>query len=286
MNIAMTGATGNLGTAILTAAQAIEQPIRALVRDAARVRVPASTTAPFDFADRTTHARALAEVDTLILISPPTPQQVEQVSAVVDAALAAGVGHVIRLSGAGAEHGGSRFADQHREIEHHLRSTGVAATILRPTFFMENALGIAAAIATGTYPAPTADARMGQIAIEDIASVALAVARASAAHRGVTYTLTGPAAYTGDEIASAFSEAAGHRVRYVDVPENAFRQSLLDAGLDAFTAEGLIETYRLVRAGVTAGATDDVRRVTGRSPMDLVAWARTHAQAFRAAKAV
>jgi uncharacterized protein YbjT (DUF2867 family) len=116
------------------------------------------------------------------------------------------------------------------------------------TFFMENALGLGATIAAGTFPAPMADARIGQIATADIAAVMLAVAADTAAHRGATYALTGPAAYTGDEIAAALTEAAGHRVRYVDVPENASRQGLLDAGLDVWSADGLVEAYRVVRA--------------------------------------
>jgi uncharacterized protein YbjT (DUF2867 family) len=111
----------------------------------------------------------------------------------------------------------------------------------------------------------------------------LAVAAAPGAHRGATYTLTGPAAHTGDEIAAALTEAAGHRVRYVDVPENAFRQSLLDAGLDTWTADDLIESYHFVRGGGTAAITDDVRRVTGRRPLDFATWARAHADAFRTA---
>ena len=181
----------------------------------------------------------------------------------------------------GAEHGGNRFAEQHRAVERRLSSSGIPATIVRATFFMENILGLAAPIAAGTYPAPTADARMGQIAIADIAAVLWPSPPPPAAHRGATYTLTDPVAYTGDEIASAFAEATGHPVRYVDVPENAFRQRLLDAGLDTWTADGLIEAYRLVRAGATAATTDDVRRVTGRTPIDFASWARTHAVGLR-----
>jgi len=210
MNIAMTAATGKVGTAILAAAGARKLAIRALVREPSRLKGPASATARFDFADRATHAPALASVDTLILISPSTPEQVLQESAVIDAARAAGVRHVIRLSGAGAEHGGNRFSDQHRAVESHLRESGLHATILRATFFMENALGSAAPIAAGTYPAPLGNARLGQIAVADIAAAALAVAVASEAQRA-TYTLTGPAAYTGEEIASALSEASGHQ---------------------------------------------------------------------------
>jgi len=281
MNIAMTAATGKVGTAILAAAGARNLPIRALVREPSRLKGPASATARFDFADRATHAPALASVDTLILISPSTPEQVLQESAVIDAARAAGVRHVIRLSGAGAEHGGNRFSDQHRAVESHLRESGLHATILRATFFMENALGSAAPIAAGTYPAPLGNARLGQIAVADIAAAALAVAVASEAQRA-TYTLTGPAAYTGEEIASALSEAAGHPVRYFDVPEGAFRQNLVAAKLDPFTIEGLVEAFRLVRAGGSAAITEDVLRITGKKPLGFAEWAHAQRAAFRA----
>src|SRR4051794_23864665 len=113
MKIAITAASGKVGTAILSAAQERGWNIRAPVRDAARLRVAASASVAFDFADQRSYARALEGVEILMLISPSTARQVEQESAVVDAARSAGVGHVIRLSGAGAEHGGTRFADQH-----------------------------------------------------------------------------------------------------------------------------------------------------------------------------
>src|SRR2546425_8818523 len=120
---ALTAATGKVGTAVLTAARERNLPIRALVRNVARLRLPADAAVPFDFADRSTYARALDGVDTLILVAPSTPQQVETESALVDAARAAGAGHVVRLSGAGAEHGGNRFAEQHRAVERHLISS-------------------------------------------------------------------------------------------------------------------------------------------------------------------
>jgi uncharacterized protein YbjT (DUF2867 family) len=287
MNIAVTAASGKVGTALLAAAQARNLRLRALVREPTRLGTTVADVVRFDFADGSTHARALEGVDTLFIISPADAQQVERERAVIDAARASGVGHVVRLSGAGAgaEHAGNRFSDQHRALESYLASSGMATTILRATFFMENMLGIAAAIAAGSYPAPTADARMGQVAVADIVDVALAVLVDPAVHRGATYTLTGPAAYTGEELAAALSEAAGHRVRYVDVPEDAFRQRLAGAGLPPFMVDGLIDAYRLVRSGGTAAISDDVRRVTGKTPRDFGNWARAHAARFRAAEA-
>lgn len=199
----------------------------------------------------------------------------------IDAARAAGVAHVIKLSGAGADDAMTRFAAKHRVVEGHLRASGLSWTIVRPTFFMENMLGIAAMIAAGTYPAPLANARMTQVAVADIASVLLAVAESPARHQNAVYTLTGPTADRGDEIASTLSAAAGHPVRFVDVPEDGFRANLLRAGLHEWTIDGVIEGYRKIRAGAAAEVTDDVRRVTGQSPIDFAAWAARHANAFR-----
>jgi uncharacterized protein YbjT (DUF2867 family) len=281
MNIALTGPTGNVGAATITAAHERKLSIRALARNPMRLQVPAAETVLFDFADRGTYARALHGVDTLILISPTTQQQADTDGAVVAAARDAGVGHVIKLSGAGADEGATRFAAQHRAVERQISASGMAWTVVRPTFFMENLLGLATPIATGMYPAATANAPMGQVAVADIAAVLLAIAADPASHRSATYTPTGPAAYTGIEIATALSEAAGHHIRYVDIPEDALRQNLLSAGLDGWTADGLVEAYRVVRAGRAAPVTEDVRRLAGRNPIDFATWARAHRSAFR-----
>jgi len=281
MTIALTAPTGKVGTALLTEASQRQIPIRALVRDAKRLRVAANAAVSFDFADRTTYARALEGVRTLVLISPPFPGQADAESAVVDAARAAGVAHVIKLSGMAANDAASLFGEELRAVEAHIRASGLAWTLVRPTFFMENLLTLAAPIASGTYPAPTADARMTQIAVADIAAVLLTVATEPDRHRGAIYTLTGPTADRGDEIAIRLSEAIGHGIRFVDVPEDAFRQNLLRVGADAWHAEGVVKAYRNVRAGGAMEITDDVRRVTGRAPIDFAAWAQRHSAMLR-----
>lgn len=264
MTIALTGSTGKIGKSLLAAAGDLS--IRALARKS------------FDFLDRATWSRSLEGAETLVLVSPVIANQEETFCAFIDAARAAGVKHVVKLSGAGADHASTRFAAQHRVVEGHLRESGLGWTLVRPTFFMENMLGIAPVIASGTYPAPTGQARMTQVAVADIAAVLLAVARDPAAHRSAIYTLTAPAALSGEEIARVLSEAVGHAVRYVDVPEEAFRENLLRAGLDAWTADGVIEGYRKVRAGEASEATSDITRVLGRPATDFATWAKT---AFR-----
>ena len=273
MTIALTASTGKVGTALLAQARELRLPIRALARGG---------EIPFDFTDPATYARALDGIRTLVLVSPPLRDQDTRDVALVDAARKAGVIHVVKLSGYRADEAVSRFSVQHRKCEERLHVSGLGWTFVRPTFFMENILALATPIASGIYPAPLADARMTQVAVDDVAAVLLAVARAPEQHREAIYTLTAPTADRGEDIARVLAEAAEHPVRYVDLAEDALRQDLLRGGHDAWTAEGVVEAYRNVRAGDVATTTDDVRRVTGRASTDFTTWARHHAAAFRA----
>ncbi len=273
MTIALTASTGKVGTALLTQARELGLPIRALAR---RGEIP------FDFGDPATYARALDGIRTLILVSPPLRDQDTRDVALIDAAREAGVAHVVKLSGYRADEARSRFAAQHRTVEARLRTSGLGWTFVRPTFFMENLLALATPIAAGAYPAPLGEARMAQVAVDDIASVLLTAARAPEQHREAVYTLTAKAADNGEDIARALAEATEHPVRYVDLPEDTLRQELHRGGHDAWAAEGVIEAYRNVRAGGVTATTDDVLRVTGRAPIDFAIWARAHAAAFRA----
>src|SRR5262249_59180171 len=79
------------------------------------------------------------------------------------------------------------------------------------------------------FVAPIGDARVSAVDVRDIAAVA-AIALTEAAHDGKTYTLTGPAAVTHPEMASAISNAIGRPVAFRDVPADAFAAALKAAG--------------------------------------------------------
>jgi uncharacterized protein YbjT (DUF2867 family) len=278
--IALTAPTGKVGSAVLEIAKERGLAVRALARNSKRFAIAPAESVRFDFSDPTTFAPALRGIRTLILVAPSSPRQADEEIAVCDAALDEGVAHIVKLSVQGAEPGGITFANLHQKVERHLTARHAPATFLRPTFFMQNALGLAAAIANGTFPSAMGDAAIGQVDTLDIADVALTVASDPGPHAGKAYDLTGPAAYRGTEIAAILSEAIGQPVRYVDVPEDAFRASLLENGLDPWYAEGLVELYRIVRAGYTSAISTHVADVTGHPPRSFADFARDNAAAF------
>jgi uncharacterized protein YbjT (DUF2867 family) len=174
------------------------------------------------------------------------------------------------------------FADAHGRIEQHLAGCAVPSVVLRSSFFMSNLLADAATIrATGRLIAPAGDARIAMIDPRDVASAA-ATALLTDRYDGRTYLLTGPDAVTYTDVAATLSTVAGHRVTFLNVPDDAARAGMLSAGLPDWLADALVALYRRLRAGVAAEPTGDVQLLTGRSPRTFAAFARDHAAAFAA----
>ena len=175
---------------------------------------------------------------------------------------------------------------QHQEIDDALKAAGVAYTILRPTFFMQNILGAAQTIAAdGVMYLPFGNGRAGIIDVRDIVDVAIEVLLSTDGHEGRTYTLTGPASISMHHVASALTRALGREVKYVDVPVQAGIDSLIAMGMPKFMAETYGELFVNFARGGGDRATDDVERVTGHAARSIDDFAGDFASAFLAATA-
>jgi uncharacterized protein YbjT (DUF2867 family) len=131
----------------------------------------------------------------------------------------------------------------------------------------------------GRFIAPIGEGRVSAVDVRDIAAVAAAVLT-EPGHEGKTYTITGPAAVTHAEIASAIADAIGREVTFVDVPAQAFAGALGAAGVPPWQVEGLIEDYAHYARGEAAAVHSTVHDVTGVEPRDIKTFARDYAGAF------
>lgn len=169
-----------------------------------------------------------------------------------------------------------------RWAEQHLRGSGVPAVILRPSFYMSNLLGSAETIKhAGKVFAPADGARIAMIDLRDVAAPA-AVVLTEDGHDGQSYVLTGPEALTYGEVAAHLSAATGRAIEFVDVPDEAAREALAQAGMPRWMAEQLVILYGILRQGAAAQTTDTVRALTGREQRTFAQFARDHAGLFRA----
>jgi uncharacterized protein YbjT (DUF2867 family) len=282
------GATGSTGSHLVKTLLQAGQRVRVAVRDvdkARRLLGPGCEVVAADLARPETLPAALAgskAVYTAVGGATGSLALVDWECRLIDAARAAGVQHHVKVSGIdSAPEAPSRIQRMHGTIERHLASSGVPFTVLRPSFFMQNFLGLAPAVRAGALPLPTGAGRAGLIDARDIAEVAARVLLDPGPHRGQRYTLTGPELLSHGDAARILTGVLERPVAFVDLPGAAFCQAGIDAGLPAWFAELLTDVYVEVfaRDGV-ARVTDDVPRLLGRPARTLAAFVREHRAAF------
>lgn len=286
MNVLVTGATGTVGAQVVSALRERGVAARAFVRDpekAARVLGEGVELAVGDFCDRGSIERALRGIDRLFLACGNVPEQVGHECAAIDAAKAAGVARVVKLSGPRAAVDSSLLFERwHGEIERHLLGSGLPWVLLRPSAYMTNLLANAETIRqTGRLFAPAGAAEIAYVDPRDVAAVAAATL-ATDGHEGSAYALTGPEAIAYERIAQALSAATGRTIEYVDVPGEVARQAMLEAGMPAMVADSIVDVLATQRAGSMARTTDAVRTLTGTDPGTFAQFARDHAALFGA----
>jgi uncharacterized protein YbjT (DUF2867 family) len=275
--ILITGASGNIGSALAATLKSSATPFETLSsRQGAGTRVGR-------FEDLLSLERAFAGIDTLFVVLPLVPHKLELARNVASAAKSAGVKHIVRSSGAGADPS-SPFAlpRLQGQIDAVLADTGLATTFLRPAGFMQNfATFMAGMVKSGTLHLATGDARQSLIDARDIADVAAAILRQPSAHAGRAYTLTGGESQSDSERAEILARAVGRPVRAEFISPQAAVQSMQAMGFAPALVEWMDSLNRLVAAGHAAGISPDAAALLGRAPRRFDAFAREHAAVWR-----
>lgn len=264
--ILVSSATGTIGTALV-------QRLRELGATFTTMSSKPSARSPQahvvgDFDDRGSLERAFAGIDTLFLLLPLVPNKLALADNAIAAARAAGVMHIVRSSGAGADASSPvSLARLQGSIDAKIAASGIAHTLLRPSGFMQNWVTFSAGqVKAGTVYAPHGSGAQSVIDVRDIADVAAAILMHPAAHAGKAYTLTGAQALTDAQMLATISAATGRKVTYVDVPESAAHQAMLDMGMPEIMIDWFMSLNHVIKQGWAAGITDDVQQLSGHAP--------------------
>lgn len=286
--ILVTGANGKIGRELVRILAPRAAPVRAMVRSRARACGVEGLGVPLvvgDFEKPASLPPVLAGVERLFLVSSTSPQVAELHGAAIEAAKAAGVHHVVRVSSLGAAPDAPTAMQRwHGEAEALLAASGIAYTHLRPAYFMQSTRIFAPATASrGTITVPAGDGRIGMIDLRDVAAVAAEILTGpdGECHHGAAYRLTGPETLSFADVALRLGAAIGRPVRYHDAPPQQAREGMVRGGVAEWLADALVEFYRHTAAGGFDLVTDDVRRVTGREPRSFDRFAREFATHFR-----
>ena len=273
MMVGITGAGGQLGTALLgyALARTSTSNIVAITRNPGKlegfskqgIHVRAG-----DFNEPSGLREAFQGIERLMII-PATDLQpgvrTRQQSACIDAAVSAGVQHITYISTVSPRPDKkNNLLDSHFATEQKLIGCGAAWTLLRMSVYANTLLDAAKrAVAAGVYTAvPGAPA--AYVVRDDIAAAAAGILT-SPGHVGITYHATGPVSITQAEVAEAIAKAAGKPISFTPMTEAQQRAGLEAAGLPPLYVNEIAGFQAALRTGAFDLVTGDVARLSGKA---------------------
>jgi uncharacterized protein YbjT (DUF2867 family) len=289
--ILVTGATGSTGKHLVSQLQARGAAFKALVRDKAKGEALGADFAVGDYDDPASISAAMEGVDRVFLASPgaqgetPDGEQpmIRWERNVIDAAKAAGVRYVVKLSVWNARIGGRMSEGAHGVVEAYLKDSGLDWTMLQPGGFMQNFLSPASSLADeeGNLIGPEADAPVAFIDCHDIAATAAALLTGETG-RGESFVITGPEAIRYSEIAVKLTAGWGRVVGFSGQSERAIADRLRGYGLAPQQADEMASLYASLGEGMFSEVTDAVERLTGTAPRSFDEFMAANPDAFPA----
>lgn len=275
--ILVIGGHSKIGSALIDDLVARGEQVRAMVRSGEGADAfPAGVEMALgDLADRASLDAAMKGADKLFLLCGPTQDEVEFNQNAIDAAAVAGLSLVVRSSILGADpNSPATFVRDHGISDAALRDSGLPHAIVRPNMFMENVPEnyVPSIDENGNFYANAGQARLSMVDTRDVATIAAALLTESGHQEGI-YDVTGPEALSYQDVAGKLSSRLGRQINFVDVPDDAVRETLLGFGIGEWMAGGLVDLFQEYKRsgtdGYAAAVTDTVQRVTGRAPRSL-----------------
>lgn len=289
----VTGATGEIGTALTGMLADAGAPFRVMCRSAEQVTDFAARgidAVRGDLADPNSVRSALSECQQLFLLPPVSPELDHHARTAVHAARETDIQHVVKISAADADPGSpAPWAAAHARADTYLRDSGVPWTTLRATAFMDNLAQTAPLVRRGLLPGTSRGGATAWVCTTDVAAASARVlldpaSQGGAGSQGRTYLLAGNSPLSYPQVADIMTAELGRRVRYLHLPRPLMYLALRAGGQSDWMARGLVhqfaEVVRHGRDGVL-NSSPDLEGLLGRAPIDMAAYVRAHLDTFR-----
>jgi NAD(P)H dehydrogenase (quinone) len=286
--IAVVGATGNTGRAVVSELKKLGHDPVCVVRnpDKAREVLGADTKiAVAELTDPNALEKALQGAESAFLVTGHNPNMVEQESNVLDAALKAGTNylvHVSAVSGVAKRNSEAVVGRSHYAIEEKLRSCGIGWVILRPSLFMQNIIGQAASIKDdGKMVLPFAhDLPLALTDVRDTGAVGARILVDPAAHAGNTYEVTG-ALTTYAAFAEVFSQVLGRKITYVGATFEQAERAMKAGNMPDWLVTDLLAIAKLGASGAfSIENTKPITQIVKRTPLTTRQFVEDHKSLF------
>jgi NAD(P)H dehydrogenase (quinone) len=212
----------------------------------------------------------------------------------IEAAVKAGVRHIIYTSTIGADPGNPSLAvKDHRVTEEVLRNSGLTWTALRNSQYTDALIEAAApiAIASGRWLSSAADGLIAPVVRQDCIDTAVAV-MASSGHENTVYNVTGPDLLSYRDIAGIVAEVSGKPIRFEAVSDEQMYAVFDSMGIPRepvddlvvggvpWCSDDMVSYERSIREGRFAVKTDNVSKLAGHAPQSVRDFARQRSAAL------
>ncbi len=279
----VTGASGHFGrAAVAHLLDTLEVPAERIIATSRRPESLAGlaargvTVRTADFDDAASLPAAFADAERVLLVSTDAldrpGRRLAQHRAAVDAAVAAGISHLVYTSAPEPEGAPLLIAPDHWGTEQYLAASPLAWTVLRNHWYFENLyLSLSGVLASGKWYSAAGDGGIAHIARDDLALAAATVLAAPPAGNR-TLTLSGAEAFTTAQIVERVAAVAGKPIELVQVPVQGLIDGMVAHGLPEPLAAIFASFDSNTAAGRVATVTDDFRRLIGRDPLPYRDW--------------
>lgn len=286
MRVFLTGATGAVGREVCRGLLAHGAELRIGARassDVASVVPDARDVRPLDFEHRTIAPSIFDGADALFFMTPLIEDQVAASRRVLDAAIAGGVRHIVRLSSRSAGWDGrSKLRAWHREVDDAVRQSGATWTILRPCSFFQNFIRYQAETIRNmsSLIVPQGDGLISYIDALDIGDAATQCLLHPEDHSGQTYVLTGGRAYGAKGVAAEIGRVIGKPVTYIHIEAEQARDMMQQMGTPAWLAEAGLAVFAHAKAGGEAAVDPALTRILKRPATTLSEFVERNREAW------
>jgi len=271
--ILITGATGKTGSATAKSLGEKGETFRALIRNEEKKEGLESLGGEVvigSIENTEVVNQSMQGVKTVLVLLPNSESQLALEKQLVDSAKQAGVERIVKMSSIEATPDAtSPIPKLHLESEEYIKQSGLAWTMIKPNFYMQNLLASAGTIKEkGKIFLPMGEGKTGMIDTTDVGKV-LAKVLSEDGHESMNHEITGPEILSFYEVAEIFSQALGKQVDYVDVPMDAYKETLGQFLTNQWHLDAVIDLFNGIAEGGIEDKTDTFNELMGETPKSL-----------------
>lgn len=292
MSILVTGSTGTVGRQVVNGLVARHASVHALTRNPDKASFPEGVRAVAgEMTDVASMRAALKGVDTLFLLNAVAADEVTQALITLTLAREAGIQRIVYFSVQNSDaftdvpHFTGKYA-----VERAIEQLNLPATVLRPSYFMQNDAMMKDALQHGVYPMPLGDLGVPMVDTRDIAEIAVAALlrrkQSAAPLPREVIELVGPDTITGNTAAAIWSEVLAKPVAYGGNDLDAFERNMASRApsWSAYDIRLMLARFQNDGMRPAPGSLDIMTGLLGHAPRSYREFVRETAASWDAAR--